>query len=139
MAGAAALVSGQPARSAADLLIAVTICMAWRRCALSPQNWLLLFTAHSPALPIMILLNIVARFQDRHGPLRAALLTTGFFWLFHVSSFYVDTRSSATRALVLALFLLPQLGSRVIAGWLYNGAGSSVLMPDCSIPCTTPS
>jgi hypothetical protein len=56
------------------------------------------------------------------------LLTTVFFWLFHVSSFSVETRSWATTALVLGLFLLPQLGSRLIAGWLYNSAGSSVLM-----------
>ena len=48
--------------------------------------------------------------------------------MFHVSSFYVETRSWATTALVLGLFLLPQLGSRLIAGWLYNSAGSSVLM-----------
>ena len=74
------------------------------------QNWLLLFTAFLPALVIMILLNnlaeeigwtgfVFARFQDRHGPLRAALLTTVFFWLFHVPSFYVETRSWATTAL----------------------------------------
>jgi membrane protease YdiL (CAAX protease family) len=76
--------------------------------------WLLLFTAFLPALAIMILLNnvaeeigwtgfVFARFQDRHGPLRGALLTTVFFWLFHVSSFYVETRSWGTTALVLGL------------------------------------
>jgi CAAX protease family protein len=111
--------------------------MVWRRCA--AQNWLLLFTAFVPALAIMILLNNVAeeigwagflfaRFQDRHGPLRAALLTTLFFWLFHLPSFYVETRSWATTALVLGIFLLPHLGSRLITGWLYNGAGCSVLI-----------
>jgi hypothetical protein len=31
-----------------------------------------------------------------------------FYWLFHVSSFYVDTRSWTTTALVLGIFLLPQ-------------------------------
>jgi uncharacterized protein len=103
--------------------------MASRRCVL----WARI------ALAIMILLNnvaeeigwtgfVFARFQDRHGPLRAALLTGVFFWLFHVSSFYVDTRSWATTALVLGIFLLPHLGSRLITGWLYNGAGSSVLI-----------
>jgi hypothetical protein len=51
-----------------------------------------------------------------------------FFSLFHVSSFYVETRSWATTALVLGIFLLPHLGSRLITGWLYNGAGSSVLI-----------
>jgi uncharacterized protein len=70
---------------------------------------------------------VFARFQDRHGPLRAALLTTVFFWLFHVPSFYVETRSWATTAL-LGIFLLPYLGSRLITGWLYNGAGASVLI-----------
>jgi membrane protease YdiL (CAAX protease family) len=57
------------------------------------QNWLLIFTSFLPALLIMILLSnvaeeigwtgfVFARLQDRHGPLRAALLTTVFFWLF---------------------------------------------------------
>jgi uncharacterized protein len=120
-------------------LIAVTIRYGFAPLRALAQNWLLLFTGFLPALAIMILLNnvaeeigwtgfVFARFQDRHGPLRAALLTTVFFWLFHVSSFYVDTRSWATTALVLGIFLLPQLGSRFIAGWLYNSAGSSVLI-----------
>jgi membrane protease YdiL (CAAX protease family) len=97
------------------------------------------FTAVRPALAIMIVLNnvaeeigwtgfVFARFQDHHGPLRAALLTTVFFWLYHVPSFYVETRSRATTALALGIFLLPHLGSRVITGWLYNSAGSSVLI-----------
>ena len=29
---------------------------------------------------------------------------------------------------MLGIFLLPRLGSRLITGWLYNGAGSSVLI-----------
>ena len=120
-------------------LIAVTILYGFAPLRALGQNWLLLFTAFLPALAIMILLNnvaeeigwtgfVFARFQDRHGPLRAALLTTVFFWLFHVPSFYVETRSWATTALVLGIFLLPHLGSRLITGWLYNGAGSSVLI-----------
>jgi membrane protease YdiL (CAAX protease family) len=121
------------------LLIAVTILYGFAPLRALAQNWLLLFTAFLPALAIMILLNnvaeeigwtgfVFARFQDRHSPLRAALLTGVFFWLFHVPSFYVETRSWATTALVLGIFLLPQLGSRFITGWLYNGAGSSVLI-----------
>jgi CAAX protease family protein len=120
-------------------LIAVTILYGFAPLRALAQNWLLLLTAFLPALAIMILLNnvaeeigwtgfVFARFQDRHGPLRAALLTTVFFWLFHVPSFYVETRSWATTALVLGIFLLPHLGSRFITGWLYNGAGSSVLI-----------
>ena len=71
---------------------------------------------------------VFARLQDRHGPLRAALLTTVFFWLFHVPSFYVETRSWVATAAVLGFLLLPHLGSRFITGWLYNGAGASVLI-----------
>jgi hypothetical protein len=44
------------------------------------------------------------------------------------SELYVETRSWATTALVLGIFLLSHLGSRLITGWLYNGAGSSVLI-----------
>jgi uncharacterized protein len=121
------------------LLIAITILYGFAPLRALAQNWLLLFTAFLPALAIMILLNnvaeeigwtgfVFARFQDRHGPLRAALLTTVFFWLFHIPSLYVETRSWATTALVLGIFLLPHLGSRLITGWLYNSAGSSVLI-----------
>jgi membrane protease YdiL (CAAX protease family) len=95
------------------LLIAVMILYGFAPLRTLGQNWLLLFTAFLPALAIMILLNNVAgelgwtgfvftRFQDRHGPLRAALLTTVFFWLFHVPSFCVETRSWATTALCWA-------------------------------------
>jgi hypothetical protein len=41
---------------------------------------------------------------------------------------FVETRSWATTALVPGIFLLPHLGSRLITGWLYNGAGSRVLI-----------
>jgi uncharacterized protein len=120
-------------------LIAITILYGLAPLRALGQNWLQLFTAFLPALAIMILLNNVAEeigwtgfvfapFQDRHGPLRAALLTGVFFWLFHVPNFYVETRSWATTALVLGIFLLPHLGSRFITGRLYNGAGSSVLI-----------
>jgi uncharacterized protein (DUF1330 family)/membrane protease YdiL (CAAX protease family) len=121
------------------LLIAIAILYGLAPLRALAQNWVLLFTAFLPALAIMIVLNnvaeeigwtgfVFARFQDRHGPLRAALVTTVFFWLFHVPSFYVETRSWATTALALGIFLLPHLGSRVITGWLYNSAGFSVLI-----------
>jgi membrane protease YdiL (CAAX protease family) len=121
------------------LLIAITILYGLAPLRALAQNWLLLLTAFLPASAIMIVLNnvaeeigwtgfVFARFQDRHGPLRTALLTTVFFWLFHVPSFYIETRSWVTTALVLGTFLLPHLGSRLITGWLYNGAGSSVLI-----------
>ena len=103
------------------------------------HNWSLIFTAFLPALAIMILLNnvaeeigwtgfVFARLQDRRGPLRAALLTTMGFWLWHLPGFYVETRSWVSTAAILGFLLLPHLGSRLIAGWLYNSAGASVLI-----------
>jgi membrane protease YdiL (CAAX protease family) len=103
------------------------------------HNWSLIFTAFLPALAIMILLNnvaeeigwtgfVFARLQDRQTPLRAALLTTVGFWLWHLPGFYVETRSWVTTAAILGFLLLPHLGSRLIAGWLYNSAGASVLI-----------
>jgi membrane protease YdiL (CAAX protease family) len=113
-------------------LIAVTILYGLAPLRALAQNWLLLFTAFLPALAIMILLNnvaeeigwtafILARFQDRFNPLRAALVTT-------VSSGCSTFRASSRHAIMgdhgagVGLFLLPQLSSRLIAGWLYNGA-----------------
>jgi membrane protease YdiL (CAAX protease family) len=117
------------------LLIAITILYGLAPLRALAQNWLLLFAAFLAALAIMIVLNnvaeeigwigfVFARFQDRRGPLRAAVLMTLFFWLFHVPSTYVETRSWATTALALGIFLLPHLGSRVITGWLYNSASA---------------
>jgi membrane protease YdiL (CAAX protease family) len=105
------------------LLVFVTIIYGLAPLHALGQNWRLLFTAFLPALAVMVVLNnvaeeigwtgfVFARLQDRHGPLRAALATTVFFWLYHVPGFYVDTRSWVTTAV----------------GWLYNGAGSSVLI-----------
>ena len=98
------------------------------------QNWLLTLTSFLPALVVMIVFNSVAeeigctgftfaRLQDRHGPLRAALLTTVFVWLYHAPSFYVETRSWVATAIILGFLLLPHLASRFIVGWLYNGSG----------------
>ena len=71
---------------------------------------------------------LFARLQDRHGPMRAALVTTVFFWLFHLPTFVIDTGSWALAALLMGIVLLPHFASRVIAGWLYNAAGASVLI-----------
>jgi membrane protease YdiL (CAAX protease family) len=121
------------------LLIAITILYGLAPLRALAQNWLLLFTSFLPALVVMVVLNnvaeeigwtgfVFARLQDRRGPLRAALATTVFFWLYHVPGFYVDTRSWAATAVVLGFLLLPHLASRFIVGWLYNGAGASVLI-----------
>jgi len=103
------------------------------------ENWPLLLTSFLPTLIVMVVFNSVAeeagwtgfmfaRLQDRHGPLRAALVTTVFFWLFHLPGFFVDNRSWALTAALMGFLLLPHLASRLIVGWLYNATGASVLI-----------
>ena len=71
---------------------------------------------------------VFARLQDRHGPLRAALITTVFFWLFHLPTFVVETDSWVGAGVLMGFLLLPHLASRFIVGWLYNSTGGSVLI-----------
>lgn len=103
------------------------------------ENWPLLFTSYLPTLTLMVMLYnmteefgftgfLFARLQDRHGPLRAALVTTVFFWWFHLPTFVIDTGSWALAAIIMGVVLLPHFASRVIVGWLYNAAGASVLI-----------
>ncbi len=102
-------------------------------------GWPLLFTSFLPTLVVMIIFYNVAeeagwtgfmfaRLQDRHGPLRAALITTVFFWLFHLPTFVVETDSWVSAGVLMGFLLLPHLASRFIVGWLYNATGSSVLI-----------
>jgi hypothetical protein len=57
---------------------------------------------------------VFACLQDRQGPLRTALLTAVFFWLYHVPGLYLETGSSLATAAVLGSLLLSHLASRFI-------------------------
>lgn len=103
------------------------------------ENWPLLLSSYLPTLALMIVVYNVteewgftgflfAELQDRHGPMRAVLLTTVAFWAFHLPTFVIDTGSWGLAALVMGIVLLPHLGSRMIVGWLYNASGSSALV-----------
>lgn len=105
----------------------------------SAANWLLLLTSFLPTLVVMAVLNSVAeeagwtglvfaRLQDQRGPLRAALITTAFFWLVHLPGVVVETGSWPLAAALMAFLVLPHLASRLMVGWLYNSAGASVLI-----------
>jgi membrane protease YdiL (CAAX protease family) len=102
------------------------------------DNWPLVFTSFLPTLAFMVVLNNVAeeagwtgflfaRLQDRHGPIRAALLVTVAFWLWHLPGFVHDA-GWALGAALAGFLLLPHLASRLIVGWLYNATGASVLI-----------
>jgi membrane protease YdiL (CAAX protease family) len=103
------------------------------------DHWPRLFTSFLPMLVLMLVLNtlpeeagatgfLFARLQDRHGPMRAALLATVCFWLWHVPGAVQDTSSLGEAALLLSIFLVGHFASRVIVSWLYNATGASVLI-----------
>lgn len=105
----------------------------------SAANWLLLLTSFLPTLIVMAVLNsiaeeagwtglVFARLQMQRGPLRAALVTTAFFWLVHLPGVVVEAGSWPLAAALMAFLVLPHLASRLMVGWLYNSAGASVLV-----------
>lgn len=103
------------------------------------ENWPLLVTSFLPTLVLLIVFNNVAeeagwtgflfaRLQERHAPVRAALLAGVPFCLWHLLGFIRDTGSVLTGAAVTAFLLLPLVASRFVIGWLYNASGASVLI-----------
>lgn len=102
------------------------------------DRWPLLFTLLLPRLLLgIVLFNLTEeigwmgflqdRWQDRHGPLKASLLVTIPFTLYHLPVWFVDD------GLVVAVVSLPvyaviHFGARVVMGWLYNNTGRSVLL-----------
>jgi membrane protease YdiL (CAAX protease family) len=107
------------------------------------EKWELLFTEVLPQLLLLIVFfNLAeevgwmgflqARLQDRHGPLKASLIVTVPFALFHLPGWMVEFRLGLAQ-LPLALLLTGVLGisqmfARVVMMWLYNNTGYSVLL-----------
>ena len=103
------------------------------------DRWTLLFTQVLPLLVLLVVFSNLAeeigftgflfpRLQERYGPLRASVVITVPFALWHVPGWLVETGSAAMALVLVGLFALPHLASRVIVGWLYNGTGRSVLL-----------
>jgi membrane protease YdiL (CAAX protease family) len=103
------------------------------------ENWPLLLTSFLPTLVFMVVFNNVAeeaawtgflfaRLQERHSPVRAALVTSVPFCLWHMLSFIHDTGSLLTGAALTAYLVLPLVATRFVVGWLYNASGASVLI-----------
>ena len=102
------------------------------------DRWPLLLTLLLPRLLLgIVLFNVTEeigwmgflqdRWQDRYGPLKASLLVTIPFTLYHLPAWFVEN------GLVVALVYLPVLavihfGARVVMAWLYNNTGRSVLL-----------
>jgi CAAX protease family protein len=101
-------------------------------------NWQLLLTVVLPVLLLQFaLFNLAeeigwtgflqARLQDRHGPLKASLIVTAPFALFHLPDLF--TQFGLASALVfLPILAVMHLFARVVIMWLYNTTGRSVLL-----------
>jgi uncharacterized protein len=107
------------------------------------KKWTLLFTAVLPQLLFLIVFFIVAeeigfmgflqaKLQDRYGPLKASVIATLPFALYHLPGLMVETGLGLTRFHVALAFLgilaILQMFGRVVIMWLYNATGYSVLL-----------
>jgi membrane protease YdiL (CAAX protease family) len=102
------------------------------------DNWRLLFTVVLPILLLQFaLFNLAeeigwtgflqARLQDRHGPLKASLLVTAPFALFHLPDLFAQF-GLASALVFLPILAVTHLFARVVIMWLYNTTGRSVLL-----------
>jgi uncharacterized protein len=107
------------------------------------DRWTLLFTAVLPQLLLLILCCIVAeeigfmgflqaKWQDRFGPLKASVLVTVPFAIYHLPNVMVESGLGLAQLHLALAFLgvlaVLQLFGRVVIMWLYNVTGSSVLL-----------
>lgn len=69
---------------------------------------------------------VQTRLQDRHGALRAALLTAPLFALIHLPLHITD--APADLALGMGVLLALAVPFRIVVGWLHNRTGGSVLI-----------
>src|SRR5205823_10626944 len=106
-------------------------------------QWPLVVTVVVPQLLLFIVFSngpeeigwmgfLQARLQERHGPLKASVIVTLPFALYHLPGLMVDEGLSLAQ-LPLALGLLGviailQLFGRVVMMWLYNNTNHSVLL-----------
>ncbi len=103
------------------------------------EKWPLLVTVVLPHLLLIIVFSnvaeevgwtgfLLARLQDRYGPLKASAIVTIPFALFHLPGFFVETGSALLALVLLGILFIPLLASRVVVAWLYNNTNRSVLL-----------
>src|SRR5215210_766160 len=107
------------------------------------EKWALLFTAVLPQLLFLILFFIVAeeigfmgflqaRLQDRYGPLKASVIVTLPFALYHLPTLMVENGLGLARLHIalgfLGILAVLQMFGRIVIMWLYNNTGYSVLL-----------
>ena len=102
------------------------------------EKWRLLLTDVLPQLLLLIVFYNVAeevgwtgflqaRLQDRHGPLKASVIVTLPFALFHLPGWMVEFELGLAQLhlafLLTGIFGISQLFGRVVIMWLYNNTG----------------
>src|SRR5215207_9128011 len=107
------------------------------------SKWELLFTYVLPQLVLLIVFFIVAeeigfmgflqaRLQERHGPLKASVIVTLPFALYHLPNLMVENRLGLAQLHLalgfLGILAILQMFGRVVNMWLYNNTGYSVLL-----------
>ncbi|HEX2739995.1 MAG TPA: type II CAAX endopeptidase family protein [Rubrobacter sp.] len=107
------------------------------------DKWELLFTAVLPQLLFLILFFIVAeevgfmgflqaRLQDRYGPLKASVIVTLPFALYHLPTLMVENGFGLAQLHIalgfLGILAVLQMFGRIVIMWLYNVTGYSVLL-----------
>ena len=101
------------------------------------DDWQLLFTRVLPVLLLQFALFqlaeevswmgfLQARLQDRHGPLKASLLVTVPFALWHLPDLFAQV-GLATALILLPILAAAHLCARVVFLWLYNATGAIAL------------
>jgi membrane protease YdiL (CAAX protease family) len=102
------------------------------------DDWQLLLTVVLPILLLQLALFNLAeeigwtgflqsRLQDRHGPLKASLIVTAPFALFHLPDLFAQF-GLASALVFLPILAVMHLFARVVIMWLYNTTGRSVLL-----------
>jgi membrane protease YdiL (CAAX protease family) len=102
------------------------------------DDWRLLFTRVLPVLLLQLALFqlaeevgwmgfLQARLQHRHGPLKASLVVTVPFALWHLPDLFAQV-GLATALIFLPILAAAHLCARVVFLWLYNATGASVLL-----------
>jgi membrane protease YdiL (CAAX protease family) len=124
-------------------LACATVVFGGELVAVLASRWTQLFTSVLPQLVVLILFAIVAeeigfmgflqaRWQDRFGPLKASLLVTVPFALYHLPGLIVDSHLGLSDFLMILVYLTVlaalQVFGRIVMMWMYNVTGSSVLL-----------
>ena len=107
------------------------------------EEWQLLFTVVLPQLLLSIVFfNLAeeigfmgflqARWQEGYGPLKASLIVTVPFALWHLPSLMVDGGLGLAQLHIALAYLgvlaILQMFARIVMMWLYNATGYSVLL-----------